>query len=111
MHIHLLLHISKRNFVNYNSHSHPQFISLLNSFTMDITPDTISNEPVKVATGTGLAWHDLATRYTPLTKWQMNASQNIFKGEGTLKLHAGIADMFTALHLHDGNACSAECFQ
>ena len=25
-------------------------------------------------------------------------------GAGTLPLHAGIADMFTALHLHDGNA-------
>ena len=95
----------EQNLVNYNSHSHSQYIPLLNSFTMDITPDTICNEPVKVATGNGLAWHDLATRYTPLTKWQMNASQKIFKGGGdTLPLHAGIADMFTALHLHDGNA-------
>ena len=95
----------EQNLVNYNSHSHSQYIPLLNSFTMDITPDTIFNDPVKVATGNGLAWHDLATRSTPLTKWQMNASQKIFKGGGdTLPLHAGIADMFTALHLHDGNA-------
>ena len=95
----------EQNLVNYNSHSHSQYIPLLNSFTMDITPDTVFNEPVEVATGNGLAWHDLATRYTPLTKWQMNASQKIFKGGGdTLPLHAGIADMFTALHVHDGNA-------
>ena len=72
----------EQNLVNYNSHSHSQYIPLLNSFTMDITPDTIFNEPVKVATGNGLAWHDLATRYTPLTKWQINASQKIFKGGG-----------------------------
>ena len=80
-------------------------LALLNSFTMDITPDTNFNEHVKVASGNALAWYDLASRYTPLTKWQMNALQKNFKGGGdTLLVHAGIADMFTALCLHDGNA-------
>ena len=96
----------EQNRINYNCHSHSQYIPTLNSFTIDITPDTIFNEAVKVATGNGLAWHDLATRYTPLTKWRMNAWKKNFQGGGggIPPLHAGIADMFTALHLHDGNA-------
>ena len=74
----------EQKLVNYNSHSHSQYVPLLHSFSMDITPDTIFNEPVKVASGIALAWHDLATRYTPLPKWQMNASQNISKVGGQI---------------------------
>ena len=68
----------EQTLVNYNSHSHLQCIPLLNSFTMDITSQIIFKEPVKVASGNALALHDLATRYTPLSKWQ-----KIFKRGGT----------------------------
>ena len=54
-----------------------------------------------------LARYNLAIRYAPITTWHMDASQKILQergGGGALPLPAGIADMFPALHLNNGNA-------
>ena len=92
----------KQNLINYNSHSHSQYIPLLNSFTMDITPDTSFNELVQVASENVLAWHNLA--HTANKAANERIAEDFQGGGGTLAIHAFIADMFTALHLHDANA-------